>query len=121
MLLFGGFKLITYESFLETFPKYDRFAKRYPLYNYAYPIIELLLGIFFILDFSAVLRNIVTVLIATEATVSLLGNLMRRGPSVNATWLHRVFRLPLSTTLLFENTLIMIFVILMILGSVAAI
>src|SRR5690606_29058660 len=40
-VIFGSFKLIGYEMFIMMFPTYDPIAKRFPLYNYFYPFIEL--------------------------------------------------------------------------------
>jgi hypothetical protein len=120
LLLFGSFKLISYDTFLVTFRRYDSMAERYKFYNYIVPIIQVFLGICFILDIAPVLRNLVVLFIAAEGLFSVSGNLMRRGPSAHAVCLPGFLKLPLTTTLLFENVIMTFTIVLMFVAMITA-
>ena len=46
-LIFGALKLIDYEMFVEMFRMYDPWSKRWDWYAWAYPFIEILLGMLY--------------------------------------------------------------------------
>ena len=106
LLVFGGFKLISFESFLQVFPRYDPLAARYGWYSYIYPLLEVLLGVFYILDIAPAVRYIVTFVMLSFGLVGMVTNLQRHGPSTKNTWLGNIFKLPMSTAILFEDALI---------------
>ncbi len=118
LLVFGGFKLISYESFIEVFPRYDPLAARYKLYAYAYPLIEVLLGIFYILDMASGLRYIVTFILVAFGLMGMLTNLDRQGPSAQHTWLGNFLKLPMSTAILFEDLIIAVLAALLVVTSI---
>lgn len=106
LLVFGGFKLISFESFLQVFPRYDPLAARFSWYSYAYPLVEVFLGLCYILDLVPSLRYIVTFIILAFGLVGMITNLNIQGPSTNNTWLGNVLKLPMSTAILFEDAII---------------
>lgn len=116
-LVFGGFKLISYESFLEIFPQYDLIAHRFRLYALAYPFIEVILGICFILDMISGFRNLLALAIVATGLFGVCNALMHRGPTKDHTWLGRVFKLPLSTAILFENLIVTFLLIVLVIGK----
>lgn len=118
LLVFGGFKLISYESFLQVFPRYDPLAAKYSWYAHLYPIIEVLLGIFYILDIAPGLRYVVTFVMLAFGLVGMVTNLDRQGPSTQNTWLGSVFRLPMSTAILFEDALLAVLAGILLLTSI---
>lgn len=117
LLLFGGFKLISFESFLTVFPRYDALAKRFDWYAFAYPIVEVILGVFYILDVAPGFRHILTVLMALVGLASLSNNLLHKGPSAKNTWLGGLFKLPMSTAMLFEDIILLVLSLVLIIGS----
>jgi hypothetical protein len=106
LLVFGGFKLISFESFLEVFPLYDPLAARFRWYNYMLPIVEVLLGLFYILDLIPSVRYILTFIIFGFSLMGMYTNLNHRGPTRDHTWLGKAFRLPMSTAMLFEDIIV---------------
>lgn len=116
-LVFGGAKLISYESFLEVFPRYNIVAHRWRLYAMAYPIVELILGVMFILDMASGFRNIVAILMTGSGLYSLVVALQHKGPSANHTWLGQAFKLPMSTVMLFEDAVLTVLLLVIIIGS----
>lgn len=105
-LVFGGFKLISFESFLQVFPRYDPLGARYSWYAHAYPIVEVLLGIFYILDIAPGIRYVFSFGLVVFGLIGMAINLDRQGPSSQHTWLGNTFKLPMSTAILFEDTIL---------------
>lgn len=107
LVVFGGAKLISYESFLEVFPQYDAFASRHNWYAYVFPVVEVFLGIFYILDIGPdFMRYILTSAWFVYTFLGVSTNLDRLGPSKDYTWLGKAFRLPMSSVLLFESAIL---------------
>lgn len=117
LLVFGGFKLISYESFLEVFPKYDIIANRFRAYALVYPFLEVILGICFILDMISGFRNIVTFAMVASGLYGVVVALSHRGPTKEYTWLGQFLKLPLSTAILFEDVILTIAMTIIIVGS----
>lgn len=117
-LVFGGAKLISYESFLEVFPRYDIIAHRWRAYAYAYPIVQLIVGIMFILDMATGFRNVLALAMVGSGLYSMVIALQHKGPTANHTWLGHAFKLPMSTVMLFEDAVLTVLLIIMIIGSI---
>ncbi len=118
LLVFGGFKLISFDSFLQVFPRYDPLAARFSWYAYAYPIVEVLLGVFYILDLVPSLRYIVTFIMVAFGLIGMLTNLDRQGPSTENTWLGNFLKLPMSTAILFEDAIIALLAAVLVIGAI---
>lgn len=106
LLIFGGFKLISFESFLDVFPRYDILAARYNWYAFAYPVVQVLLGVFFILDIAPVFRQLLALAMVGTGLVGVASGLLHKGPSSKHTWLGNFLRLPMTTAILFENAIL---------------
>lgn len=117
LFVFGGFKLISYESFLEVFPRYDLIAHRFRLYGLAYPFIQLILGVCFILDMISGFRNVLTLAIMAIGLYGVSKSLMQYGPSKTHTWLGHALKLPLSTAILFEDIITTVLLIVLVIGN----
>jgi len=116
-LVFGSFKLIGYEMFVKMFPQYDVIGRRYKLYNYLYPFIEISLGVAYILDMAPLLRDSVTLTIMLVGAYGVSKGLARRG-SFHCACLGGVIKLPLSTVTLLEDLIMAVMAALMILAMV---
>ena len=117
LLIFGGFKMISYESFLDVFPRYNSLARRFSWYGLAYPVVEVLLAVFFVLDIAPGFRQIIVLLAAGIGLASMANNLLHKGPSSKHTWLGSLFRIPMTTALLFEDAILTLLVAVIIIGS----
>lgn len=120
-LVFGAFKLIGLETVVAVLPRYDLIAARYKSYAYLYPLLQVFLGGCYVLDFGPVVRDMVAVAVLTAGLIGVFQGLLRRGPTFHAVCLGRAIKLPLSTGLLFENCILLIMVVLMILARIAGI
>lgn len=117
LLVFGGFKLISYESFLDVFPRYDLIAARYRGYAVIYPFLQVALGFCYILNLVPSFRYIATFVIMAVGLYGIIKNLQLRGPTADYTWLGNFLKLPLSTAILFEDAIITVLSVLLVVGS----
>lgn len=114
-LVFGSFKLIGYEMFVQMFPRYDIIGRRYKLYNYLYPFIEIGLGVAYILDMAPLLRDSITLAIMLIGAIGVSKGLARRG-AFQCACLGGIIKLPLSTVTLLEDLIMAVMAALMILA-----
>lgn len=113
LLVFGSFKLIGYENFVSVFPQYDLIAVRHPAYAYIYPVVEVLLGIFFVLNMAPWPRDVLALLIYAVGSFGVFQNLSKRGPTFYAVCLGNAIKLPLSTVMLFEDFIMTVMALLL--------
>lgn len=103
-LVFSFFKLMNLKGFAEGYGMYDIVAKRFKLYGYIYPFIELGLGIAFLTGFSPLFTNWATLIVMSVSTIGVVQNLMNKSP-FQCACLGTVIKLPLSKVTLFEDVL----------------
>ena len=54
----AAYKFTDLQEFVQEFQQYDIIAKRFPIYGYLFPILELLLGLAFLNNFMLLLTNV---------------------------------------------------------------
>jgi hypothetical protein len=118
LLVFGGCKLISMDSFLQVFPRYDPLAAKFGWYSYIYPLVEVMLGTFYILDVLPGLRYIITFIIVSFGLIGMVVNLNIQGPSTHNTWLGNTFKLPMSTAILFEDTIVAVLAAILVVAAI---
>lgn len=101
-MVFASFKLVGYKIFAVTFAGYDLIAKRSQVYAYAYPFIELELGISYLLNTLPVWRDVLTLAIMAVGAIGVYTEIKKRS-GVHCACLGNVIRLPLSTVSFVEN------------------
>lgn len=101
-LIFAAFKLVDIKVFAYTFAGYDIIAKRVRAYAFAYPFIEALLGVLFLIDAIPVARNITTLVIMSVGAVGVYLEL-RKQSHIKCACLGKYVRLPLTTISLSED------------------
>ncbi len=101
-LVFSAFKFIGYNMFTIMFAGYDVIAKRFKLYSYAYPFIELGLAVLYLADLWPAGRDLATLAIMGIGSVGVLQEVRRRS-GVHCACLGNVIKLPLSTVSLAED------------------
>ncbi len=99
---FAMLKLFRPSSFVEGFTKYDLIAKRFLVYAYAYPLIELLLGLSYLSHFFPVLTYIITVILMGAGTVGVV-KALKKGLDVRCACMGTILDVPLSTVTLSED------------------
>jgi hypothetical protein len=103
-LVFSFFKLLNLPGFVDAFRTYDVLAQRVPAYGWAYPFIELLLGVAYLLELAPVATNIVTLAIMSVGMVGVAQALVQRR-QIQCACLGSTHNLPMSRVTLIEDVL----------------
>ena len=103
-LVFSFFKLLDVPAFASSYGGYDIVARRWPWYGFAYPFIELGLGVAYLANFQPEVTNLVTLLVMGVSTVGVVRSLLARR-KIRCACLGAVFNLPMSFVTLVEDLL----------------
>jgi copper chaperone CopZ len=103
-LAFSFFTLLDLGGFTNTYAMYDILAKRLPQYGYVYPLIELGLGISYLLDGISVVLNTITFVVMSFSTLGVIIAVSNR-QKIRCACLGEVFNLPMSTVTIVEDVL----------------
>lgn len=101
-VVFAGFKFAGYKMFAMMYAGYDIIAKRFMPYSYAYPFIELALGIVYLTNTFGVGRDIFTVTLMGIGSIGVYHEVRRRS-GIYCACLGNVIKLPLGTVSLIED------------------
>ncbi len=104
---FGTFKFIGYEMFTQMFPDYDILAAKSKFYTYFYPFLELILGLFYLLNVLPVPRDVVTLFIMSVGAYGVFKSIRAHG-DIQCACLGDIIKLPLSTVSLAEDVIMAI-------------
>lgn len=113
-LVFSFFKILNLKGFAQGYSTYDVVARKIPVYGYLYPFIELLLGVAFLTGFQPLLINIATLTVMVVSTIGVVQSLLKK-QILNCVCLGTIMKLPLSKVTLYENLLMVVMSIIMIL------
>lgn len=103
-LVFSFFKMLDVPAFAISYSSYDVLARRWLSWGYAYPFIELALGILFLLDFQPILTNWLTLGVMGISTIGVANSLLKKR-RFQCACLGAVFNLPMSHITLVEDLL----------------
>jgi hypothetical protein len=96
------FKFFDLQGFVKGFATYDLITKHFEPYGYAYPFIELDLGLGYIVGAGLVWVNLLTVIVMTTSGIGVVRSI-RSGAIINCACLGTVLNVPLSTVSILEN------------------
>ncbi len=106
-LIFGTFKIINWQGFVQAYRMYDIVAKRSIAYAYAYPLIEVMLGIAYLTRFMPVLTNVVALIVMGVSSIGVAQELGKEHP-IACACLGDVFKVPLTYVTLGEDLLMVV-------------
>lgn len=101
-LIFGLLKVIKLQSFVESFVEYDFISQKVKVYAYAFPFIELIFGITFLLNYEVIWIELACLFFYFINLVSVINALFQKKKFVCAC-LGGLFNVPLSYVSLAEN------------------
>lgn len=101
-VLLSLFKFFDLSGFVEGFSTYDLITPRVRAYGYAYPFIELALGLAYIGQYQLELINWVTVVVMAISGLGVLRNLSQ-GNKIKCVCLGTALNVPLTAVSLLEN------------------
>ena len=104
---FSFFKFLDLAAFSESFSSYDPVAQRWQGYGKAYPFIELLLGLMYVIGQMLVIANIATILVLSFTTYGVYKRLQSKSP-FQCACLGTTFNLPLSNVTIGENVVMIL-------------
>ncbi|MCA9334324.1 hypothetical protein KC963_04710 [Candidatus Saccharibacteria bacterium] len=108
-IIFGSFKLIGYEMFIQMFPMYDPFGSKSRIYTMIYPFIELFLGFLYVANLLPVVREVAVLVIFGVGAWGVSQYIRRdRAEAIKCACLGDIIKLPLSTVTLIEDVLMVV-------------
>lgn len=96
------FKFFDLNGFVEGFSSYDLVAQKFPMYGYAYPFIELMLGLAYVAHFLPFVINLSTIVVMTVSAAGVIKTMLS-GKKFSCACLGTVLKVPLSTVSILEN------------------
>ena len=101
-LIFGILKIIKLTSFVDSFIEYDFISKKIKAYAYAFPFIELIFAVSFLLRHELILIELICLIFYSLNLISVINALLQKKKFVCAC-LGGLFNVPLSYVSLAEN------------------
>jgi copper chaperone CopZ len=101
-LVFSFFKLLNLRGFVDSYRMYDLVARSVAPWAFAYPFIELALGVAYVLDVYPFATNVVTLALMLVGALGVLLAL-RQKKSIRCACLGSVLNLPMTTVTLVED------------------
>jgi len=103
-LVFSFFKLLDVRGFASSYAMYDLLAMRVKAYGYAYPFIELCLGIAYLVAWQPLITNWLTFIVMTFSSLGVIRSVLNK-QKIRCACLGAVFNLPMSTVTIIEDLL----------------
>tara|TARA_B100001996_G_C18625897_1_gene579747 strand:- start:1058 stop:1366 length:309 start_codon:yes stop_codon:yes gene_type:complete len=95
---------------------YDPIAKIFPLYGWIYPVIETILGLFFLLRYQLLISLVATILILGITTIGVTRSLMDK-VNIQCACLGTALKLPMTKATFIENFVMILMAIWMLLSG----
>lgn len=103
-LVFSFFKMLDLSGFASSYAMYDLLAKRVYNYGFIYPLIELGLGIAYLINFEPVLINAITLIVMLFSSIGVIIAVMNK-QKIRCACLGTGFNLPMTTVTIIEDLL----------------
>ncbi len=103
-LVFSFFKLLNLKGFADAYQTYDVVAKRSRAYAFAYPFIELGLGLAYLVGANVLATNLVTLVVMGVSSIGVIQALLKKR-AIECACLGTIFNLPMTKITLFEDLL----------------
>jgi len=114
-LIFGAFKLLKWKGFVKAYKEYDIIAQQSTFYAYLYPLIEIGLGLGYFFAWNLLVINIVTLIIMLVGSYGVWQKLKLK-ETIPCACLGVVFKLPMTKVTLFEDVLMAVMALVMIIS-----
>ena len=94
-VVFALFKFKNYKEFAYGFQSYDVLAKRSLAYSYAYPVIQLVFGVCYLIGYGTRFLDILVIAVSLVSSIGVIQSLKTKS-TVHCVCLGGVIKLPLS-------------------------
>ena len=105
-IVFSFFKFLDYKNFPDSFAMYDPIAKTIPVYGWAYPFLETVLGLAFLLRVELYFALIITLIVLGATTVGVTRALINK-PTIHCASMGTALNLPLTKATFIENSIML--------------
>ncbi len=112
-MVFGLLKLVDVKGFVDGFRDYDFIASKWRVYGYSYPFIEIALGALYLLGYMFLWQNILVIFLTSIGIYTAYKSIKDEN-GVRCVCLGTLFDIPMTWVTFFENTLMLLMVIFMI-------
>ena len=116
-IVFSFFKLLDLKGFPDSFRMYDPLAKVWPSYAWAYPFIEVALGLMFLLRFQISIALVVTLIVLGITTYGVTRTLLDK-KSIQCACLGTALKLPMTEATFIENTIMIAMAVVMLINLI---
>ncbi len=103
-IVFGLFKISNLNMFADAYTKYDLIAQQSKAYAFAYPFIEVTLGVFYLFRWYPLFTNWVTLIVMLISAAG-VAHTLYKGEHITCACLGLVFKIPMTYVTLFEDLL----------------
>jgi copper chaperone CopZ len=101
-IVFGAFKLLDVPAFANSYAQYDIIAKRVKAWGYAYPFIEVALGLGFLFGYDMITLSWIALVLSVIGAIGVIqANYSKQ--TIQCACLGTVFQLPMSVVTIVEN------------------
>lgn len=101
-LVFSFFKLLDLSGFAKSYAMYDLLAKKWPMYGFIYPFIELALGAAYLLAYKPVFINSITLFVMLFSSIGVILAVLNK-QKIQCACLGTGFNLPMTTVTIVED------------------
>ena len=112
--VFGLFKVFNLRAFADAYADYDILAKRSRAYALIYPFIEIILAVLYLSDIGGIYRDIFTFALMVVSSIGVIQKI-RLKEEVPCACLGMVFKVPMTSVTLIEDTVMALEAFIMIL------
>ena len=105
-IVFSFFKFLDLKGFPESFRMYDPLARAVPIYGWAYPFLELVLGLMFLLRFNIEAALVTTILVLGITTFGVTKTLLDK-KAMQCACLGTALKLPMTEATFIENAIML--------------
>lgn len=101
-IVFGAFKLLDVPAFARSYAQYDLIAMNFKPWGFAYPFVEIALGLAFLFWFQMQAATWLALILSLVGALGVIQSVMRK-QTIQCACLGTVFNLPMSTVTIVEN------------------
>lgn len=101
-IVFSAFKILDLRGFANGYATYDLLARRWQVYGYIYPFLELGLGILYLTNALPTFTQIATIIIMGFSSLGVINSLLKK-EKFQCACLGTLLKIPLSTITLLED------------------
>lgn len=117
-IVFSFFKFLDLKGFPASFRMYDPLAKVFPFYGWAYPFLELGLGLMFLMRYQITFALVVTIVVLGLTTLGVTKTLLDK-KQIRCACLGTTLKLPMTEATFIENAIMLIMAVVMLFMNVA--